>query len=548
MLLHKEIIGHSKPFECPIMPYDDPEQLALSFEPSPSLLTPDEIFERANQDLLIALKEDRRIERKPSGIKPHLLAEYVSMWGNTKPHGGLIIVGMENDGSVKRGCDSISQDKLNEFENVAHDLCQFAKSDTKLISSLRTNGSYDRLLLIRVFYNRDRVVRTHKNEAFIRLGESKHKLSEAEIRELEIDKGQTSFERDPVKELRFPKDFNSTLVQQFANNVRKVRQLTEDHTDVQILEHRRLGETDEKGDFIPNVACTLLFAKDPNRVFPGCKIRFLRFEGEYEMSGEGFNASKDDWVEGPIPHLIPAAEKLIQSQLRSFSRLNSKDGKFYTAEEYPKQAWYEAIVNASVHRSYSLRNMVIFVKMFNDKLVIESPGGFPPLVTPENIYDSHHPRNPILMEAMYFFEYVKAANEGTRRMRDKMREMQLPNPEFEEKQKDLSNQVRVTLRNNVKQRRMWVVSDASALLGEAISKELTEDERIAVNWIAEHGRIKVSELQRLTSKTWPAASKLLQSMRERDILQFHHRADIDRDPQAYYTLRTLGKKQKSNGN
>ena len=121
-----------KPFVCPIMPYDEPEQLHLSFEPSPSLLTPDEIFERANQDLLTQLREDRRIERKPSGVKASQIAEYVSMWGNTQPHSGLIVVGMENDGSVKRGCDSISQDKLNEFENVAHDLCQFAKSDTEL--------------------------------------------------------------------------------------------------------------------------------------------------------------------------------------------------------------------------------------------------------------------------------------------------------------------------------------------------------------------------------------------------------------------------------
>ncbi len=72
------------------------------------------------------------------------------------------------------------------------------------------------------------------------------------------------------------------------------------------------------------------------------------------------------------------------------------------------------------HRSYGLRNMNIFIKMFDDRLVIESPGAFPPFVTPDNIYDSHHPRNPHLMNALYFLDFVKCANEGTRRMRDMM--------------------------------------------------------------------------------------------------------------------------------
>lgn len=63
------------------------------------------------------------------------------------------------------------------------------------------------------------------------------------------------------------------------------------------------------------------------------------------------------------------------------------------------------------------KNMNIFVKMFDDKLVIESPGGFPPLVTPENIYDSHNPRNPTLMRAMFYMGLVKEHAEGTKRMR-----------------------------------------------------------------------------------------------------------------------------------
>ena len=110
--------------------------------------------------------------------------------------------------------------------------------------------------------------------------------------------------------------------------------------------------------------------------------------------------------------------------------------------------------------------MNVFIKMFDDKLVIESPGGFPPFVTPENIYTSHHPRNPHLMNAMFYLEMVKEHAEGTKRMRDTMVDMRLPEPEFKQTESGAGySSVCVTLRNHIKQRKFWVDSDASRILG-----------------------------------------------------------------------------------
>lgn len=181
--------------------------------------------------------------------------------------------------------------------------------------------------------------------------------------------------------------------------------------------------------------------------------------------------------------------------------------------------------------------MNIFIKMFDDRLVIESPGGFPPLVTPENIYDVHHPRNPYLMDAMYYLDYVKAANEGTRRMRDTMSEMKLPKPEFEHKHVGYAL-VRVTLRNNIKQRKVWVDSDAAELVGARIARELTQEERRAINFAAENKSISVSQLQRLTGKSWPAAKKILDGLAAKGVLKQKKRKGLDRDPQARYFLTT----------
>jgi ATP-dependent DNA helicase RecG len=280
-----------------------------------------------------------------------------------------------------------------------------------------------------------------------------------------------------------------------------------------------------------------VFGKRPTDVFPGCRVRFFRFDGEREGVGENFNAVKEEWIEGSVPTLIVEGAKILDSQLRRFKTLG-KDGIFTPIPEYPKLAWYEAIVNACGHRSYGLRNMNIFVKMFDDKLVIESPGGFPPLVTPQNIYEMQHPRNPHLMDALIYLGFALCAREGTRRMRATMTELDLPAPEFEQKESGHA-QVRVTLRNNIKQRRVWIDVDAASVVGETLFQTLSENERQIINYVAEYKKINVTTASKVTNTFWRTARKLLRGLKARGVLDDHRRLDIDRDPQAFYFLRML---------
>ncbi len=187
-----------------------------------------------------------------------------------------------------------------------------------------------------------------------------------------------------------------------------------------------------------------------------------------------------------------------------------------------------------------LLNMPIFVKMFDDRLVIESPGPFPPLVTPENIYDTHQPRNPKLMDAMFYLEFVKCAHEGTRRIRDTMAEMQLPEPEF--RLSEISHSiVRVTLRNNIKQRRAWIDRDVSQIISETIAAALTENETQVVNWVAEHEKIGISDASRILRLSWATAQKLLLGLARKRILQYVRFKPFKqnvRDPQAFFRLQS----------
>jgi ATP-dependent DNA helicase RecG len=483
-----------------------------------------------SETVAVDAQEDHRIERKSASYNARGLGDYFSMWANTAPDGGIILLGVENDGTIT-GCSSVDVSHVNDLQRAGHVYACDARSQSKVVNVNNAKGAPDNIIVIRVFYRDDKVVETAPGEAFVRIGSSKKKLADAEKRELQHMKGQLEIESEPVS-LRYPEDFNETKVSAFVAAVAAQRQLPTRSVE-EILQLRRLGKIRPTG-FVPNLACALLFANDPIATVPGCKIRFFRFEGTEEKTGKDLNIVKSVWLEGPVPELIAEAEKVVDAQIREFMRLGP-DNQFYSVAEYPKDAWYEAVVNACTHRSYSLKNMHITIKMFDDRLEVESPGGFPPLVTPDNIYEMHQPRNPHLMDALFYMKYVQAANEGTRRIRDSMAKLGLPAPTFRQTQSNAAH-VRVTLRNDVEHRKEFVDSDAFMVLGESLSSTLNEYEKRIVNHIAERGTINVTEAARIGGKRWQAAKKVLAGLRDRGILDHVH-SKVERDAGAYFVLK-----------
>jgi ATP-dependent DNA helicase RecG len=133
----------------------------------------DEIYSEAGVDLLQEFREDKRIERKLGGAHAELIAEYVCMWANTPPIGGLIVLGIEDNGDIT-GCSAHSQ-AITEIERrVRSDLVRDARFDTKRLMVRRTaNNEADFITLVWVQHCEDKLVETNKGESFIRLGDSK---------------------------------------------------------------------------------------------------------------------------------------------------------------------------------------------------------------------------------------------------------------------------------------------------------------------------------------------------------------------------------------
>ncbi len=501
--------------------------------------TPDEIFEAVSSDVSIVerFEEDNRVERKSARVHPRDLGDYFTVYANRQPYGGVIFVGITDDGEIE-GCSSLGPERLNDIERAGSIHCPDARIISKSIPAYNKSGKPDFFLAIRVYYHPTKLVETVRNEAYTREGSSKRKLTELEKREIRIKKREIDYEREDVL-LHWPEDFDQALVNEYVRNYATAKRLTHAQTPEEILADTRLGRRDS-GRFYPNVACALLFASDPRIPFPGAYVRFMRFAGKQERTGQKYNLidGKDVWIEGPLPRQIAEAAEVIGGEIRQFTRLGS-DGKFHTNPEYPKDAWLEAIVNACVHRSYNFKNMVTFIKMFDDRIVVENPGGFYPPTTAETISDiGHNPRNPYLMNALFYFDLVKCAHEGTRRMRASMSEAELPAPEFSEVDTD-GNLVRVVLRNDLEHRKSFIDASVEVPISAALYQSLSERERTVVNYLAEHNQINVTEAKNLLGVHWTTAKKTIDALIRKQVCEYTaKRGQKARDPSLRIKLRT----------
>jgi ATP-dependent DNA helicase RecG len=421
------------------------------------------------------------------------------------------------------------------LEATGYERCPDARFESKRVSIVNSRGESDFALLFRIHYHETKVVETCDGKVFCRIADKCVELkTDQEKHQMRIDKGEVQHEQEPCT-LVYPDDFNLELVNRWAEKLREVRGLRLDVPIEKLLEIFHLGRR-RADKFQPNIACMLIFAKDPVAKIPGCRVEVLRFDGTAEYTGEKRNTVKEERIRGCIPYIIEAAARFISGQIRTFHGLG-KDNRFQTLPEYPESAWHEALVNACVHRSYHIKNTKVFVRIFDDRFEVESPGPFPPLVNADNIYDTQHSRNPFIMDALQVIGLVKGANEGVKRMRETMLEMKLPAPEFAEVTSNVNPaKVKVVLRNNIVFRKVWLDSDVAGLVGASIFKTLSKDEKMILNCLAIHDSITVNRAQVLTQHNWHTSKKLLVGLVGKGIIVYIRKPGKKVDRQSFYKL------------
>jgi ATP-dependent DNA helicase RecG len=146
-------------------------------------------------------------------------------------------------------------------------------------------------------------------------------------------------------------------------------------------------------------------------------------------TGERSNVLSDVDGTGGLRDQILLARRTLRRWLGTAIRLGP-GGRFRPTSLIPEEVWLEAVVNAVVHRSYSIGGDHIRVSLFADRLEVESPGRLPGLVRVETIRSTRFARNPRVARTLLELGFGQELGEGVDRMFEEMERAGLPDPVF----------------------------------------------------------------------------------------------------------------------
>ena len=351
-------------------------------------------------------KEGQTFDCKSIQIEPKALAIPIVAFANAD--GGVIAIGVSDKTRKIEGVNQYSA-KLNELLRVPFDFCNPSVSVTcTYIPCTDKDGNENRILLMHIPASSS-LHTNQADEAYMRVGDKSRKLSFDERVQLMYDKGERYYEDTAVYGATV-NDIDMDAVARYVN------MLGYGKSPIQYLrENNHFVTTNKNGEEEVSTACMLLFGKNPQLFFPRARTRFIRYDGTVEQVGTEMNVIKDVIFEGTILNQVEKTVEYLETQVAEHTYLGQQ-GQFVTRRDYPKFVIQEMVVNACCHRAYSIKGTDIQIKMFDDRIVFESPGRLPGMVRPANIRNTHFSRNPKIAAFLKTYHYVKEYGEGVDRM------------------------------------------------------------------------------------------------------------------------------------
>ncbi|MDP3498665.1 MAG: ATP-binding protein [Candidatus Nitrotoga sp.] len=260
-----------------------------------------------------------------------------------------------------------------------------------------------------------------------RLEAGNRQMTAAEITELSYRRGVRSAESEPL-----PIELELLATDAWARFV-AARGLRSGAQAEQLF---RIGLAEKVGGkILPRRAAVLLFAEEPGSLLAAhgtrADIRLMVYDGNAVKAGPTPNLRKQPKIiRGPLIDQIDEAVRAVQDELAQGIILSSSG--FKTRQVYPDRVMKEAIVNAVIHRDYRL-NRDIFIRIFDNRIEVESPGIFPGAITLANIASAGSiARNSLIASALREFPLPPNidAGEGVHMMFAEMAAAHLYPPQY----------------------------------------------------------------------------------------------------------------------
>ncbi len=282
--------------------------------------------------------------------------------------------------------------------------------------------------------------------SYVRVGESDEPMTDYEIYSYEAFRRRIQDDLRPVENQRIAMLDDKKVAEYLLKVKTERKNLAGNVSDEQILE--LMGVTNES---IPSLAGLLSFSLYPQGCYPQLCIVAVSVPGT-EMGVVGDDEERfidNQRITGTIPDMIEQACDFVKRNMRTKTVIDD-DGKRNDKPEFPIKAVREVILNALVHRDYSIhtQNVPIQLTMFRDRLEVVSPGGLYGKITIDSL-GSVRPetRNGVLANILEILRVTENRYSGIPTIRSECKRANLPAPIFS----SVRGEFKVIIKNNVYQ-------------------------------------------------------------------------------------------------
>ena len=295
---------------------------------------------------------------RPKGPRPDDWADEIAAFANAK--GGVLLCGVSDDGDVQ----GMSREQMDALERLIAELCSDSIRPPIRVNIFRRETS-DRKPFLMVEVPEGDAQHDSPGGSFRRVGSTKRKMASDERLRLAQGRGQARFlwfDKQTVDETGF-----GTLDEALW----KLLLSAEGASDPELaLEKMGLLAPDKNGTTRATVAGVLLCSSSPEQWLPNACITATRYRGADRASGQ----LDSQTIGGPLDKQIVQA---LAFAVRNMGVAARKEPARQNLPQYSEKAMFEALVNAVVHRDYSIRGSRIRLSMFEDRLELCSPAPFP---------------------------------------------------------------------------------------------------------------------------------------------------------------------------
>lgn len=347
-----------------------------------------------NINALIAQGENQSLEFKSAQVHSESLAKEMVAFANSE--GGLILLGVEDNGVIS----GLPVAEKNFEEWVANIARQNVVPGLD-VSIDRAELDGKAILVIDIPKGRDKPYQTRQNQFLIRIGSTNRTATQGELMRLFQQSGMFHFDLQPVERTSIT-DLNFTKLDQYFSMYEI--DLSKEEDKVRILQNTDI--LSESGQV--TVGGLLIFGINPQRYLYNASITFAHFVGN-DLDEELLDKQV---ITGTLDIQVDTALAIIKNHIRQPSRIEGTktvDQVF----QYPEKVFRELLVNACVHRDYSIHGSRTRVFMFDDRIEFMSPGRLPNSVSIEKAkLGVSFARNPVILKFMENLRYIDKMGRG----------------------------------------------------------------------------------------------------------------------------------------